>query len=110
MGVRGDLQMLETAIRRRFPVDTAKAAETVNRHLADADPRAALRAASIAAMMESLNQKDEHKVIDVQFEQRNAQLDAIAADLGIEASLIAYAEGQSGSSNSGTEKHADGVN
>ena len=52
--------MLETAIRRRYPIDAEKAATTVNSFLDDPDPRVALRAAQIAALMEGQNQKDEH--------------------------------------------------
>ena len=37
---------------------------------------------------ESQNQADEHKVLDVSISTRNAELDAIAADLGIEIGFI----------------------
>ena len=74
MGVRGDLQMLETAIRRRYPVDAEKAARTVNQFLDDPDPRAALRAAAIAALMEGQNQKDEHHKAVIELERIRDQL------------------------------------
>lgn len=80
--------MLETAVRRRYPINAAQAAETVNRFLDDPDPRVALRAAAIAAVMEGQNQKDEHKIVDVSISTRHAELDAIAADLGLDVGLI----------------------
>lgn len=95
--------MLESAIRRRFPVDCAKAAETVNEHLGSDDERIAMRAASIAALMESLNQKDEHKLVDVHIQQRDSELDAIAAELGVEAHLIADATRKSGGGDSSAQ-------
>ena len=66
--------MLETAIRRRYPVDAARAAETVNAFLGDADPRVALRAAQIAAVMEGQNQKDEHNAAIAALIEIRAQL------------------------------------
>lgn len=88
MGVRGELQMLETAIRRRWAVDTEKAARTVNKYLDHPDPRIAVRVASIAVMMEGQNQKDEHKLVDVEIQQQHARLDVVAAELGIDQSTI----------------------
>ena len=66
--------MLETAIRRRYPVDAEKAARTVNQFLDDPDPRAALRAAAIAALMEGQNQKDEHHRAVIELERIRDQL------------------------------------
>lgn len=77
MGVRGDLQMLETAIRRRYPIDAEKAAHTVNQFLSDPDPRAALRAAAIAALMEGQNQKDEHHRAIIELQRIRDQLSAL---------------------------------
>lgn len=37
---------------------------------------------------EKQNQDDEHKVVDVRIANRHAELDAIAADLGIEIGLV----------------------
>ena len=66
--------MLETAIRRRYPVDSERAAATVNSFLGDADPRVALRAAQIAAVMEGQNQKDEHNAAIAALIEIRAQL------------------------------------
>ena len=84
MGVRGELRMLETAVRRRYPIDAVKAAETVNNHLDDPDPRVALRAAGIAAVMEGQNQKDEHQEQD-DFSQRLIEL---ARQCGVDSDVI----------------------
>ena len=59
MGVRGDLRMLETAVRRRWNIDTERAAATVNEALGSDDERIKIRAAAIATVMEGQNQKDE---------------------------------------------------
>lgn len=88
MGVRGDLVLLERAVRHRWKIDTEKAAATVNELLDSPDERIRARAAAIATVMESQNQKDEHKVIDVRVQTRHDQLPEIAADLGIEVSAI----------------------
>lgn len=88
MGVRGDLRMLETAVRRRWDVNTENAARAVNAHLGDPDPRVALRAAAIAALMESQNQKDEHKAID-EFSTRVIQA---AHRLGIDTSAFGISQ------------------
>lgn len=88
MGVRGDLVLLETAVRRRWDIDCKSAAETINKCLTDADPRVALRAAGIAALMESQNQKDEHKDLD-EFSNRVLEL---ANRLGVDVSAIRIGE------------------
>ena len=52
-------------------------------------------AASKALMAaEAQNQADEHKVLDVRVATRNDRLDAIAADLGIDPSIIEAAARQ----------------
>ncbi|MFM7009744.1 MAG: hypothetical protein ACKO0Z_10500 [Betaproteobacteria bacterium] len=94
-------------MRRRWPIDAKKAAETVNELLNSPDERIQARAAAIAAVMEGQNQKDEHKVIDVRVQVRNDQLTGIAADLGIEvgaiADVIRQATGGDGDSDTSSE-------
>lgn len=106
MGVRGDLRLLETAVRRRFAVDTEKAVRQVNELMDSPDDRVRLRALQIATMMESMNQKDEHKVIDVRVTTRNDQLAEIAADLGIEVRAISGLEGAAGGGDSSSDAGA----
>lgn len=88
MGVRGDLQLLEMAVKRRWNVNLEDAAQTVNELLRSGDERIRARAASIAVVMEGQNQKDEHKAIDVNIQQGNDQLSKIAFELGIDPALI----------------------
>jgi hypothetical protein len=91
------------AVRRRWNIDTEKAAAQVNELINDPDPRISVRALGIAALMEGQNQKDEHKLLDVSVETRHDRLDAIAADLGIEASFIKAIEA---GSDSGVDSNA----
>lgn len=93
MGVRGDVRMVQTALRR-FPTEILieKAIQATLRGLESGDPRAEASAVKNVIAMESLNQKDEHKVIDVRVQTRHDELAGIAADLGIEVSAIEDAE------------------
>lgn len=109
MGVRGDLRLLEMAVRRRFDIDTEKAAREVNALMSDPDPRVQLRALGIAALMESMNQKDEHKVIDGQLTAGNSDLSRIASDLGIDPRLIVDGSISTDSSSVSTTEHAEAV-
>jgi len=107
MGIKGDLVLLERAVRRRWNIDLEKTAEIVNELLNSPDERIKARAASIAVQMEKQNQDDEHKIIDVRIAKRNAELDAIAADLGIEVTAIEDATRKSESGDHPTAEHAD---
>jgi hypothetical protein len=69
----------------------------------EGDPEIALKAIAEVRHLESQNQKDEHKAVDVSLRAEHDRLDAIARDLGIDVGLIANAEGQSGGSDSGVE-------
>lgn len=82
--------MLRTSIARRW--DTSKLQqimiETLPQDLLDADPRVRRAARDCVIAMESQNQKDEHKFLDAAITQRNAELDELAADLGIEVNTV----------------------
>lgn len=69
----------------------------------DASPREKTSAAKALLAAEKQNQEDEHKLIDVRIQQRHAELDAIAAELGIEVGLIEDATRQGSGSNSSLE-------
>jgi len=84
--------MLETAIRRRYPVDAEKAARTVNQFLDDPDPRAALRAAGIAALMEGQNQKDEHHRAVIELQRIRDELSSIL-NSPVDGSIEDYSSG-----------------
>ena len=70
MGVRGDLKVMETAIRKRWELtqeQKGKVVEKVMSVLSDpvASGREILAAARVAAALEGQNQIDEHKQVDV---------------------------------------------
>lgn len=60
MGVRGDLRLIEQAVKNRWSFDKQRVVEVVGKCLESADERIAVRAASILVQMEAQNQKDEH--------------------------------------------------
>ena len=97
MGVRGDQQMIQRAIRKRWlTTDEVKALamDAVQRGLTCGDDRAEQRAIANLLAMEAQNQKDEHKVVDVTVQTRHDNLPGIAADLGIEIGALTDATGQ----------------
>jgi hypothetical protein len=55
-------------------------------------PREVTAAAKALLAAESQNQRDDHKVVDVSIATRHDELDAIAADLGIEIGLVEAAD------------------
>jgi TusA-related sulfurtransferase len=90
------------AIEQRWAMSPEMRKAVINRLLkVVADPtskkREVIAAAKALMAAEKQNQEDEHKVVDIEIQTRNAQLDSIAADLGIEVSAIEDAERQSGS-------------
>ena len=70
-------------------------------------PREKTSAAKALMAAEQQNQDDEHKIIDLRIAKRNAELDAIAADLGLEVAAIEDAPGKSESGDHPTAEHAD---
>ena len=52
------------------------------------DPRVRNAARKVVLEMEAQNQRDQHKVIDVRVVTRNDQLPGIAAELGVDFSLV----------------------
>jgi hypothetical protein len=59
---------------------------------------ARVAAAKALISAEQQNQIDEHKIVDIGIAKRNAELDEIASDLGIETSLILDAKSEGGPS------------
>jgi hypothetical protein len=99
-----DTRMMERALTQRWPIKPEYRELIVKRMLRIiADPKSSPREVTSATKAllaaESQNQADEHKVVDLHVSTRHDQLDAIAADLGIEISLISNAEGKGVSSN-----------
>jgi hypothetical protein len=92
-----DLRLLRQAIKKRWEIPAEFREIIVGRLrdiVADGDDDIALKAISEIRQLESQNQKDEHKVLDVSISARNDELDAIAADLGVEIGIIEAASRQ----------------
>ena len=108
MGVRGEMRMLERAIKNRWLTDDLKAdaLQAIKRGLNCGDDRAEQTAVRNLIAMEAQNQKDEHKVIDVRVQTRNDELAGIADDLGIEVGLIEDAARQADCSIGGVESES----
>ena len=89
--------MMQRALEQRWPIEPSHKKGIVARLLriiaSDAStPREVTAAAKALLAAESQNQADEHKAVDVELDARNIELDAIAADLGIETSVVVNAE------------------
>lgn len=101
---RSDMQLIERGMKRWFTDDLkAKAIQKLDEALESEDERIKIRAVKIVTDMEAQNQKDEHKVVDVELSARNAELDALAADLGIATDLIVDGTAESSSGDSSDE-------
>ena len=92
-----DLRLLRMAVRKRWDIseDFRKIAlARLAMIVSTGDDDIALKAIAEVRQLESQNQKDEHKVLDVSISARNDELDAIAADLGVEIGVIEAASRQ----------------
>jgi uncharacterized Ntn-hydrolase superfamily protein len=105
MGVRGEMRMIERAIKNRWLTDDLKsdALAAIKRGLNCGDDRAEQTAVRNLIAMEAQNQKDEHKVIDVRVQTRHDELAGIAADLGIEIGAIEAVQREADFGIDGTE-------
>jgi len=87
-----DIRLLGMAIRKRWQVsDEMKDAilqrlESVIKF--SPDDEIAIKAIAQVRAMEQQNQKDEHKVVDVEIQQQHARLDAVADELGVDRAAI----------------------
>jgi hypothetical protein len=103
-----DTRMMVKAVEQRWPM-SPEYREAVIRRLIRivADPKSSNREATAAARAlmaaEQQNQSDEHKVVDVQLVTRNDNLDAIAAELGVEANMLEHAARQGDVASAGAE-------
>jgi hypothetical protein len=89
--------MMARALEQRWPISDKVRKAIVGRLVqivADpaSSPREVTAAAKALLAAESQNQSDEHKLIDVSVATRHDELDAIAADLGIEIGLVEAAD------------------
>lgn len=90
-----DLRLLRRAIKKRWEIPAEFRNVVVGRLrdlIEDGDPEIALKAIAEVRHLESQNQRDDHKVVDVSIAAGNFELDAIAADLGIEIGAIEAAD------------------
>lgn len=90
---RSDLILIGQAVKQRWLTGPLKsrAIATLRDGMDSDDERIRMRAAQILVAMESQNQQDEHKLVDVHLHARNARLASIAAELGIDEDIIRIA-------------------
>jgi hypothetical protein len=103
MTPKQEARLYGRAIKSRWdvPQETKQIViETLTEIATDQSLKESARVSACNAIIaaESQNQKDEHKVVDIGIAKRNAELDAIASDLGIDPRLILDAERASGDS------------
>lgn len=94
-----DLRLLRMAVRKRWEIPEEFRSIAIDRLRAiveEGDDEIALKAIAEARHMESQNQKDEHKLVDVRTQLEHDRLDAIAAELGVDPSVVVDAEGSAG--------------
>lgn len=106
-----DLRLFAMAIKQRWKIDEAyrnEAVERLREIMQSSNDEIALKAIAQVRALEAQNQKDEHKVIDVHVSARLNQLDALAADLGIEVEAIEDATRQASGGDRSTENQGDG--
>lgn len=110
-----DTRMMSRALMQRWPIKPEYREAIIKRLVrVVADPNSSPREITAAARgllaAEAQNQADEHKVVDVGIANRNAQLDAIASDLGIDLRVIEDVERKATRGDSGVEGDADRAN
>ena len=98
--------MMAKAVEQRWPMSDGIRRGIIARLIQvmaskDSSPREITAAARALMSAEKQNQEDEHKVVDVVISERNHRLDAIAADLGIDQSLIESVARETGSGDGG---------
>ena len=105
-----DLRLLRMAIKKRWDIPEEFRGVIVGRlrdMIENGDDEIALKAIAEARQLESQNQKDQHKVVDVSVSERNYQLDAIASDLGLDPSVIEAVAREAGGSDRRIEVSAE---
>jgi len=101
-----DTRMMAKAVEQRWPMSAGIRRGIITKLIQvmtspDSSPREITSAAKALMAAEKQNQEDEHKVVDVVISERNHRLDAIAADLGIDQSVIELVAREAGSGDSG---------
>ena len=106
MGIK-ETRLMARALMQRWNLGEEKRNEIIDVLYSIAkdvsnSPRERTSAAKALMSAEKQNQEDEHKLIDVRIQQRHAELDALAADLGIEVGVIEDATRAGNGSGAGT--------
>ena len=82
--LRGDLRLVDMAVRKRWPITDEMKTELIERLASITElgtNEESLRAIAILITMEGQNQKDDHRLGEARIDDR--RLEAIAKDLGI---------------------------
>jgi hypothetical protein len=90
-----DLRLLRRAIKKRWeiPEDFRNVIVGRLREIIESDDdEIALKAIAEARHLESQNQKDEHKLVDVQLHRKITELAEIAGEIGVDIDLVEDAE------------------
>lgn len=90
-----DLRLLRRAIKKRWDIPEEFRGVIVGRLreiIEGGDDEIALKAIAEARHLESQNQKDEHKLVDVRIHNKIAELAEIAGEIGVDLDLVADAE------------------
>ena len=103
-----ETRMLTQALEQRWPVKPEFREALIKRLvriIADpnSSPREITAASKALISAESQNQADEHKFAELRIQQRDAELDAIASDLGLETRFIEDVSAKAGQSYHGVE-------
>lgn len=101
--------MIARAVQERWPIKPEfreALVKRLTRIIADpnSSPREVTAASKALISAEKQNQDDQHKVVDVELSREHARLASIAADLGIDASVIEDASREAGGNLDGAEQ------
>lgn len=104
-----DTRMMARALEQRWPINDKVRKAIIGRLVQIvADPSSSPREVTAAAKgllsAEKQNQDDEHKVVDVRIQSRHAELDAIAADLGVDLRVVEDASRKAEGGTDGTQR------
>ena len=104
-----DTRLLARALMQRWPIKDEYREAIIKRLVKIvADPSSSPREVTAAAKgllsAEKQNQDDEHKVVDVRIQSRYAELDAIAADLGVDLRTVEDASRKAEGGTIGTQR------
>jgi cellobiose-specific phosphotransferase system component IIB len=101
-----DLRLLRRAIKKRWEIPEEFRSIIVGRLrdiIESGDDEIALKAIAEARHLESQNQKDEHKLVDVRIHHKITELAEIAGEIGVDIDLIQDAERSRSGSVDGAE-------